>query len=343
MAVDEQWSVGTTPIVPGPLPLALQDRILPSGEEDDLDLFRDRLNSAYYPAFVDAPGHGAILRNARLNAKELNRTTIGFVRFGHEAVVDPGTIDGYHVNVPLAGTIGSLCGTKSVVARPGMAAVFTPLGPTRLPRLSEDAAQVCLKISRRAVTSELEALLGRPLSRPLDVDIRMSLETAAGAQWARAFWSLVDSASAGIPRPVVDYLERALVSQLLFTADHNYADDLAAPANAALPVTLRKVLALIDGAPQTLFTSADLARSAGVGVRRLEQAFREHLGMSPMAYLQRRRYEGAREELTNPAPSETVTTVMYRWGFSNHARFAAGYRRLFGENPSDTLRDLRGA
>lgn len=92
--------------------LGEQDSILPSGTEVDLDLFRDRLNSAYYPAFVDTIGHKAVLKNGRLNAKILNRMTIGFVRFGHEAIVDPGRIDAYHVNVPVVGTISSRWGTR---------------------------------------------------------------------------------------------------------------------------------------------------------------------------------------------------------------------------------------
>ncbi|WP_198519498.1 AraC family transcriptional regulator [Microbacterium sp. BR1] len=325
------------------IPMHEQESILPSGAEDDLDLFRSRLNAAYYPAFVDTVGRKSVLRNGRLNAKALNRMTVGFVRFGHEAIVDPGRIDAYHVNVPLAGSIGSRCGHQAVLARPGLAAVFTPHAPTRLPAVSDDAAQICVKIDASAVIAELEALLARPLSRPLDFDIAFSTVGAGGATWMRALRSLIDTVGAtDIPRPVSDYLERAMICQLLLAADHNYREDLDGSSTHALPGAVSRVVALLDESPNMLFTAADLARHAGVGVRRLEQAFREHLGMTPTAFHQQKRYERARADLREPRPDTTVTSVMYRWGFTNHARFAAGYRERFGENPSVTLRNVRG-
>lgn len=36
-----------------------------------------------------------------------------------------------------------------------------------------------------------------------------------------------------------------------------------------------------------------------------------------------------------------MTQVAYRWGFNHLSRFAADYRRLFGEVPSQTLRRRR--
>ena len=330
--------------IDGALSEAEQDLILPSTEEHDLDLFRDRLNAAYYPAFVDVVGSKPKLDHGRLNAAKLGRVTVGFVRFGHQAVVDPGVIDGFHVNVPVAGAIGSRCGDQSVLARPGTAAVFTPNGPTKLPFWSTDAAQLCLKISREALESELEGLLGRPVPGRLEFGMALDLGTPNGRQWHRALWNLVDSVSmGGLPGAVSDYLERAVICQLLFAADHGLGEDVRGGRSAPLPGAVRRVVELIEGAPEVLLTAADLARHAGVGVRRLEQGFRESLGTTPTAYHQKVRLERARADLLQPAAGETVTSVMYRWGFSNHARFAANYRARFGENPAETLRRSLGA
>jgi AraC-like DNA-binding protein len=45
------------------------------------------------------------------------------------------------------------------------------------------------------------------------------------------------------------------------------------------------------------------------------------------------------EELaTAPPGTVTVTQVAIRWGFAHLGRFAAAYRAVFAERPSDTMR-----
>ena len=58
----------------------------------------------------------------------------------------------------------------------------------------------------------------------------------------------------------------------------------------------------------------------------------------PKQYLHARRLAGVRREL-RLAPSEVrVVDVANRWGFWHMGRFAADYRKQFGEQPSETLR-----
>jgi len=49
----------------------------------------------------------------------------------------------------------------------------------------------------------------------------------------------------------------------------------------------------------------------------------------------------AREELTRPGPTTTVTDVALKWGFNHLGRFSGFYTRQFGEAPSETLRVAR--
>lgn len=315
-----------------------QDRILPSASERDLDVFRARLNGAYYPAFVDVRGEKA-LRGARLNARALSVTTVGFVRFGSTAIVDPGRLEGYHLNVALAGAVTSECGDQAIVARPGVAAVFSPRGATRLREWSDDAAQICVKIDRHALHRELELILGRPVDRDVDVDIAVPTGSGAGATLLGALLLLLDSVATdpAVTR-AVGHLERAVIAQLLYAARHEYRQEMHDGGGRMTPLSVRRVKTLIDENPDTFYMASDLAAHARVGVRRLEQAFREHVGLSPLAYHQRVRLQHAHDDLLVPRVGDTVTVVMTRWGFSNHARFAAAYRAQFGVNPAETLR-----
>jgi transcriptional regulator GlxA family with amidase domain len=83
---------------------------------------------------------------------------------------------------------------------------------------------------------------------------------------------------------------------------------------------------------------ADLARIAGVSVRTLYRTAARHLGGPPMAHLRRARLREVRRRLLTPAPAETVTSAATECGFFHLGRFAALYRREFGESPSETLR-----
>jgi len=60
-----------------------------------------------------------------------------------------------------------------------------------------------------------------------------------------------------------------------------------------------------------------------------------------MTYLRDLRLRGVHQELKDATPgTRTVEGIAYSWGFLHMGRFAASYRRTFGEVPSQTLRRL---
>jgi AraC-like DNA-binding protein len=84
---------------------------------------------------------------------------------------------------------------------------------------------------------------------------------------------------------------------------------------------------------------ADLCRAAAVSERTLEYAFKEILGMSPVAFLQRLRLHQVRQALrAGSRRTTTVSTVALEWGFWHFGDFSRAYKNCFGESPSDTLR-----
>ncbi|MGG7577671.1 AraC family transcriptional regulator [Rhizobium sp. YTUHZ045] len=93
-----------------------------------------------------------------------------------------------------------------------------------------------------------------------------------------------------------------------------------AKANAALPITI-----------------ADMAMAAGVSARTLQVNFRRFLNTTPMSFLRQLRFEGARRDLVQAAPSATVSEIARQWGFIHMGRFSAEYRSHFGVSPTADL------
>ncbi|MCS0496959.1 helix-turn-helix transcriptional regulator [Ancylobacter sp. MQZ15Z-1] len=85
-------------------------------------------------------------------------------------------------------------------------------------------------------------------------------------------------------------------------------------------------------------TLADICAAVGVCERTLQYAFREYVGISPLAYLRLCRLSRARAMLLAATPEETsVTQVAMRLGFLHLGRFAGDYKQMFEETPSATL------
>ncbi|MHA0284913.1 helix-turn-helix transcriptional regulator [Mycobacterium sp. C3-094] len=108
----------------------------------------------------------------------------------------------------------------------------------------------------------------------------------------------------------------------------------------AKPEILRRAIAFIDSSVESDIAVTDIAESVHVTPRALQYMFRKHLDMTPMQYLRRARLDHAHRELRRSDPADTsVGIIAARWGFAHTGRFAAMYRRTYGTNPSDTLRD----
>lgn len=309
------------------------------------DVFRDSLNGVFYPAKVEPTGQHANLEHSRLSAIELTHLTLGFVRFGTETALDPGALGAYHVNVALSGSVESVCGKQRVAARPGMAAVFTPRDHTYLPRWGADAGQLCIKIDRRALESELETMIGRPVTSSVRFALGFDLTAPAGQGWLRIVKLLLadledQNGLGGRFSAHREQLERLVITSLLRAQPHDFFEDLSEVRPPVRSRIVKRVVDAIDSAPEQPWTLTSIAEIAEVSGRRLQQGFREQMGMSPMVYLRVVRLERVHHDLVEGVGS--VTDVAFRWGFTHPGRFADAYRERFGRAPSETLRHSRG-
>ena len=98
-----------------------------------------------------------------------------------------------------------------------------------------------------------------------------------------------------------------------------------------------KQLDLIYASNREPLSVVDLCRTAAVSRRTLEYAFQERFGLSPKAYMLARRLGEVRAELRLDHAGQSITRIANQWGFHHLSRFAARYRRQFGELPSQTM------
>jgi AraC-like DNA-binding protein len=84
---------------------------------------------------------------------------------------------------------------------------------------------------------------------------------------------------------------------------------------------------------------AEMCAAAGVSQRWLHRCFVDVLGIPPYRYVRLARLTKARERLLAcDGDSMLVKTLSLSLGYRLSGRFAAEYRSVFGENPSETLR-----
>jgi AraC-like DNA-binding protein len=83
---------------------------------------------------------------------------------------------------------------------------------------------------------------------------------------------------------------------------------------------------------------SELCAMIGVPERTLRECCARFLGVSPGQYVRLKRLNLVRSELRRADPATTsVAQIARRYRFSELGRFAAVYRRIFGEFPSTTL------
>ncbi len=119
-------------------------------------------------------------------------------------------------------------------------------------------------------------------------------------------------------------------------------DGLTPRERATLPESLARALAFLNARLDAPVALDDLAAAAGVRPRTLEAHFKSHLGTTPLGWVRRTRLARARQHLLASGESANVTDIANANGFTELGRFAAQYRRQFGELPSQTLKASRG-
>lgn len=309
---------------------------------DDLDEVREQVSRVFCPHRLDLTGDASLL-SARFNSAGLDAVRVSYLDYGADVRIEPGDLESFFlVQIPLAGRSLIRCGDQEIVSTPALASLPSPTRHLDM-RWAAGCPQLIVKFDRPAVERAAEQMLGERIDRPIVFDLGMDLTTG----WARAWRGMVDllvreaEHDDGLTaQPLaVAHLENALLASLLTMQPSNYRDRLTAPSPPAVPKVVRRAVEFIEQHAHLPLTTEDIARAVAVSSRSLQEGFRGHLGVTPMARLREVRLTRVHEDLASGDPARcTVTNVAARWGFLHQGRFAAAYRARYGQAPSETLR-----
>ncbi|WP_203726557.1 AraC family transcriptional regulator [Paractinoplanes durhamensis] len=276
----------------------------------------------------------------------LGPVTVGEISYGSDVHVNIADLEtAYHVLAPITGTLRSRHRGTTVLADQTRAAVYRPIGAIDLD-WPGDCRLLSVKIERAALERELDAALDQRIVSPLLLGESFDLVDGPGRTWAALVRLLhaelcAEDGLAREPRMAARWRDM-VVSGLALTVEHPYGDEPAGLQGPRRPRTVKRALDAMHAEPWRQFTATELAAVAGVGVRVLQESFRQHVGQSPLAYLKRLRLDGVHAELSRSDPWQVnVSEVAYRWGFTHLGRFAGAYRNRYGISPSQTLRERR--
>jgi len=261
---------------------------------------------------------------------------------GHEISLDED--DGFALLLPIRGTLAvRACGTE-MVANPGEMLAAGTLARTTT--LSQDYLGVLVRTPTGEIARRLQS---RGLRSAMSSLMSVADETDAGfGSTLRSYvlhlldeldrrQTLCESEDAALS--AVRLLQDFIVQWQADVQEREAGSARSAPAS---PVSLRRAEEFVRTNCTQALSLDEIAGTAGVSVRSLQQAFRRYRRTTPHAFLNQCRLERARQRLLAASPQDSVASIARECGFIHLGRFAAVYARAFGERPSSTLKRATG-
>lgn len=317
---------------------------------DDLGRARHHLDRTMQPAVFHAPApvrfDFAFQNFARLG----DRVALSYIRLGQAVEIQPGQLrDFYLVQIPTQGYADIEYGGKHLRINPTKWSLLSPIRPVVI-GWSSTCELLLVKIERVALETMLAELTGVKVKQPIEFDLefRGSRGRAEGFHQLVAYicQQLELSASAINRAATRSRIEELLLTMVLESQNHNYSyafEEQQGDEGERPPRFIKLAIEYMSSHADQKLRLADIATASGASVRSLSAGFRKYRHMTPMEFLRDARLDYVRAALQKAENQDTtVTRSAYRWGFHHLGRFAADYRKRFGENPSDTLRRTNG-
>lgn len=278
------------------------------------------------------------------------RTSFNYICYGSDVQVAVDYVDRdlFIVVMPLSGQAEvEYLGRRTPIER-NQYVVLDPMAPFRF-CMSQDHSHLAIGVPAavfregsgsvsKASTGPLHAWTGRP--RTFD-------ETDSGlidyiAYLCRQLDRPATHLSGPAVAPSVEATFLAMLYSSLRREQHDPESYVGETSLSAVPAHVKRAEAFIRSHLTEDIRLEDIVAAVGVPTRTLYNGFQKFRGIGPMQWLRIQRLERARLDLADASNSTiTVTDVAIRYCASNFGRFARSYLELFGELPSETLRQAR--
>lgn len=187
---------------------------------------------------------------------------------------------------------------------------------------------------------------GRTDAQLVQNAVDLNLDTNAGAcfaRFAKFVWEELHHGGDFLQSPrAAEEIEDSLWALLLSAVQGERSED-GHQRSGGYQTYVKPAEEFILGQLDQPLRVADIAEAVGISVPTLNRAFRKCHGMGPKAFVKMRRLDRVRSELQRADPQATsVTEIATKYAFWHLSQFAADYKRVFHETPSETLRHGQG-
>lgn len=309
----------------------------------DLDHARDAMGKIFCLHRL-TPGTDVGSGRVRFNHVPIQALSLGLTDYGREVTIEPVPFEKFYILQIIREGRGEItCNGRRFEVKAGQASMLNPTGEMSL-RGSRNCRKLIVKIDRAALERFAETWFGHYLAERIQFDNRLAWESADLAA-ARALVDLIVEdfeSEAGVLSHIEaqKHFEQSFFSAILVSGRHSLRHLMKARSPAAPKAVKRAEDYIIAHAAEDI-TIADLVAASEVPTRTLFESFRRFRGITPMQYLRRYRLDRVREELSQAGSHASVTEVALRWNFQQLGRFSSHYASVFGEKPSETMRNAR--
>lgn len=204
-----------------------------------------------------------------------------------------------------------------------------------------------MKCPVQDVQTKIQTLLDRTISGELRFGQGLSLNQGVGAHARSTIYYLFDSLNAEpslLDNPLIAANFEELLLGIILSMPNNYSEELLAPGGRKLkaPSIVVRAEEFMEASAELPITIADVLAHTGGSRKAMLANFRKYRGYTPSEFLTNARLKLAHQNLCNPSPTDTVTSIAYSYGFSHLGRFARLYRERYGVSPSESLRQSEG-
>jgi AraC-like DNA-binding protein len=310
----------------------------------DVDEAAEQIGRIFCPHDLEPLQARAAGFSARHNCAAFDGFSINYVAYGGSVEIDPGCLERFFlVQIPLKGSARIRAGSREFETSPAMtASLLSPTVPTRM--VWNGCAQMILLLDRRMVEQRAAALAGCA-SGEIGFDPVIDLETAEARRLCVKLEELMQLAERLGPGGLMTATASAAWRETLLDAvlngqRHGLTESIRTFSGRAecLPRALHLARDYLEATACEPLDLAQLASSAGVGIRALQLGFRRHFGLSISEMLLDIRLANLHARLWRAQGDASITDIAFDLGFTHLSRMAGAYRAKFGELPSATLR-----